>query len=236
MDANEADSYGGAVYCYLSDPTIENCRLTNNMGDCGGAIYCEDSWPIISNTLIANNTSAGGGPRCGGICAGYQYGAPELRNCTIVHNSPGGISAGSWDGMIVTNTIVWGNEMYQIQTPESSPVVTFCDVQGGFPGTGNWSTDPAFFSPSAGTGIEYDGSAANWALQSQFALHQCGDGPLGPAGHRRRRGRPEGQRGARPGRFREPVESASADDLALAHGRRGLRAAQRERDHPGKDR
>ena len=161
----EADSHGGAIYCYVSDPTIKNCRLTNNMGDAGGAIYCEYSFPVVSNTLIANNTSAGGRVRCGGICA-YQYGTPELRNCTIVNNFPGGVFAGSWDGMNVTNTIVWGNETYQILTDESAPAVTFCDVQGGYPGLGNVSADPCFFRPSAGTGLEYDGSAANWALQS----------------------------------------------------------------------
>jgi hypothetical protein len=171
--AAEEDSCGGAIYCYASDPTIENCRLTNNMGDYGGAVYCVDSYLVMSNTLIANNTSAAGTLRCGGICD-YDSGVPELRNCTIVNNSPGGIFAGSWDGMTVTNTIVWGNEMYQIQTDESAPVVTFCDVEGGYPGEGNWSSDPCFFSPSAGAGIEYDGSSANWALQSHSPCINAG--------------------------------------------------------------
>jgi hypothetical protein len=162
----EADSFGGAIYCYGSDPTIENCRLTNNLGECGGAVYCDYSWPVISNTLIANNAAAAGRVRCGGICVNMS-GAPELRNCTIVNNSPGGLFAGSWDGLTVTNTIVWGNEMYQIETEESGPAITFCDVQGGYPGAGNWSGEPGFFGPSQGPGIEYDGSAANWGLGSR---------------------------------------------------------------------
>jgi hypothetical protein len=128
--AEDADSFGGAIYCYNSGPTIENCRLTNNLGDCGGAVYCESGWPVIRNTLIANNASAAGTVRCGGVCANFD-GMPELYNCTIVNNSPGGLYAGSWDGMIVTNTIVWGNEMYQILADQSDPAVTFCDVQGG---------------------------------------------------------------------------------------------------------
>ena len=89
----EADSYGGAIYCYNSSPTIESCRLTNNLGDCGGAVYCESGWPVISNTLIANNASAGAGCAAAAsapTCAG----TPELRNCTIVNNSPGGLFAG----------------------------------------------------------------------------------------------------------------------------------------------
>jgi hypothetical protein len=169
----DEDSLGGAIYCYDSDPTIENCRLTNNLGDCGGAVYCEYSWPVIRNTLIANNTSAGGTVRCGGLCVNFS-GTPELYHCTIVNNSPGGLFAGSWDGMAVTNTIVWGNEMYQIQTAESAPAVAFCDMQGGCPGSGNWSNDPCFFDPSQGPGIEYDGSAANWALQSHSPCLNAG--------------------------------------------------------------
>jgi len=163
--ADEADSRGGAIYCDTSDLTIENCRIMNNVGDCGGALYCVDSFPVLSNTLIANNSSEAGAPRCGGLCT-YRYGIAELRNCTIVNNFPGGIFAASWDGMNVTNTIVWGNDTYQIETKESAPTVTFCDVQGGYLGEGNRSADPCFFSPSPGAGIEYDGSAANWALQS----------------------------------------------------------------------
>lgn len=170
---DEADSCGGAIYCYNSGPTIENCRLTNNLGDCGGAIYCESGGPVIRNTLIANNASAAGPVRCGGLCVRIA-GMPELRNCTIVNNSPGGLFAGSWDGLTVTNTIVWGNEMYQIQTDQSAPAVTFCDVQGGYPGAGNWSDDPCFFGPSQGPGIEYDGSTANWALQSRSPCLNAG--------------------------------------------------------------
>ncbi len=159
------DSCGGAIFCGSSGPKIDNCRITNNLGDIGGAIYSIGGYPIITNTLIANNTSLGGTPRCGGVCI-YAYGAADVRNCTIVNNSPGGLFAASWDGLSVTNTIVWGNEMYQIQTDQSDPTVTFCDVQGGYAGAGNRDADPSFLGPSAGPGIEYDGSAANWALQS----------------------------------------------------------------------
>jgi len=169
----EPDSHGGAIYCSNSDPTLEGCRLTNNVGDGGGAIYCVESFPLLSNTLIANNTALGGIPRCGGFCAG-QSGIAELRNCTIVNNSPGGLYTASWDGLILTNSIVWGNEMYQIQTEESAPEVTFCDVQGGYLGAGNRSADPCFFSPSAGPGIEYDGAAANWAIQTRSPCINAG--------------------------------------------------------------
>jgi hypothetical protein len=169
----EEDNVGGAIYCYVSSPTVESCKITNNLGDHGGAIYCKGSFPTVNNTLIANNTSLSETPRCGGVCCD-QSGAIRLRNCTIVNNSPGGIFAASWDGMQVTNTIVWGNDMYQIQTDESWPTVTFCDVQGGWAGAGNMDVDPSFLRPSTGMGIEYDGSAANWALKSDSPCINAG--------------------------------------------------------------
>jgi len=162
---NDQNSCGGAVYCSFSSPTITNCKITNNIADKGGAIYCIESYPIINNTLIANNASLGGLPRCGGICSD-QWGAPEIKNCTIVNNSPGGIFTSSWDGMDMTNTIVWGNAKFQIQTDEAVPAISFCDVQGGYPGQGNMDADPCFFAPSPGAGPDYDGLSANWTLQS----------------------------------------------------------------------
>ena len=161
----DENTCGGAVYCYTSDPTITNCKITNNTGDKGGAIYCDESYPIISNTMIANNASLGGYPQCGGICIG-DSGEPEILNCTIVNNLPGGIFTQSEEGIDVTNTIVWGNDRYQIQTVRSTATVSFCDIQDGYDGQGNIDADPCFFNPSMGVGPQYDGSAANWMLKS----------------------------------------------------------------------
>lgn len=158
-------SCGGALYCEASSPIVTNCKITDNVGDKGGAIYCLESYPVITNTVIANNASLGGLPRCGGICT-EGWGAPEITNCTIANNAPGAVFTASGDGVDMTNTIVWGNETYQIQTDESVPVVSFCDVQGGYPGEGNIDADPCLFAPSSGPGPEYDGSYANWTLQS----------------------------------------------------------------------
>ncbi len=161
----DIDRNGGAIYCNSSSPTITNCKISNNIGDKGGAIYCFESYPVISNTVIANNASMGGISQCGGIYT-TGWGAPEIKNCTIVNNLPGGIFTMSGDGVDMTNTIVWGNHMYQIRTDESVPVVSYCDVQDGYPGQGNIDADPCFFAPSSGAGPDYDGASANWTLQS----------------------------------------------------------------------
>lgn len=178
-----AETRGGAIYCEGSDPTIENCKITNNVGDVGGAVYCVGSSPVISNTLIANNTSAGGRPRSGGVCCD-QWGVPELKNCTIVHNSPGGIFATSWEGTNVTNTIVWGNDVYQIQTDECSPTVSFCDVQGGYRGEGNMNVDPCFFDPKHRSRDRLRWLSGQLGVADPLAMRQRGNSDRRPSVNR----------------------------------------------------
>ena len=89
-------------------------------------IGCETSDPVITNDTITGNTatSRGGGIWCSG-------------------SDPA-----------VTNTIVWGDTAPQ--GPEidletgSSPTITYCDVGGGWPGTGNIDADPLFVESAAG--------------------------------------------------------------------------------------
>lgn len=162
---NVGDTRGGAIYCNSSYMTIMHCKITNNIGDSGGAIYCFDSDLVISNTVIANNTSMGDYPQSGGICC-LGDSVLQIDNCTIVNNFPGGVLSQASYLTEVTNTILWGNGNYQMDSYESISEVTFCDVQDGYPGNGNINADPCFFDPSSGIGADYDGSVANWTLKS----------------------------------------------------------------------
>jgi hypothetical protein len=48
----------------------------------------------------------------------------------------------------VTNSILWGDRSYEIYNDAgSSPSVTYCNVQGGYTGTGNINADPMFLDP-----------------------------------------------------------------------------------------
>ncbi|MBC8228366.1 hypothetical protein H8E77_02310, partial [bacterium] len=52
---NGFDSYVGAgIYCYDSDPTIQNCTITGNRGARGGGICCSGlfSDPTITNCIL----------------------------------------------------------------------------------------------------------------------------------------------------------------------------------------
>ena len=86
---------------------------------------------------------------------------PEVTNCIFYGNTSGA-----------------GNQIY-LYDDNSDPNFTNCDIQGGTAAfgigsggtyTGNYSDNidenPLFINPTAGTGTEYNGLAADWTLQS----------------------------------------------------------------------
>ncbi len=118
FDDNDGRWYGGGMLNgYTSNPTVTNCTFTSNWGDIGGGMFNGQSSPTVTNCTFSNNycTSLGGG----------------MYNNT---SNP-----------TVTNCIFWGNSKWQIyNVGDSTPVVTYSDVQGGWAGTGNINADPLF--------------------------------------------------------------------------------------------
>ena len=96
ISGNTSTYDGAGIYCLYSDPTIQNCRITNNVAmpaGSGGGIYCEESSPVINECTITGNQALfdGGGIDC-------TYGSnPDITNCTIGNNKAiyygGGINA-----------------------------------------------------------------------------------------------------------------------------------------------
>ena len=151
ITGNSADQ-GGGIHCQKSSPTINRCRVQNNTADLGGGgIFCEtNSSPSIVNTLITENVAYFGG---GGIYC-RNASSPTIIHCTIANNKAELWNSVNWGGGIycenassptMTNSIVWGNNPDQwISIDESSPIVTYSDIQGGFTGVGNIDSDPLF--------------------------------------------------------------------------------------------
>ena len=142
--------FGGGVYCVSSaSPTLANCTISDNTATgptagSGGGVYSTSSSPKLLSCLIAANRahSFGAGISC-------SSSALVLTNCTIAGNSAaisgGGVySAGSTATPQFTNNILWGDVPQEIYVSSSTPVVTYCDVQGGYTGTGNINIDPGF--------------------------------------------------------------------------------------------
>jgi uncharacterized repeat protein (TIGR01451 family) len=119
---NFAYSGGGGIYNEASSPVVVNCTFFDNYSAIGGGMMNFSSSPTVTNCTFSRNSYLNGGA---GI---YNY-----------HNS----------SAIITNCIFWGSNS-EIASVSSTPTVTCCDIQFGYPGTGNIEQDPLFVNPGAG--------------------------------------------------------------------------------------
>jgi hypothetical protein len=153
---------GGAIRCGDGSPKILNNVIVNNRGMYGGGIvlnYCSNA--LLSNNLITANhvfQAVHGKPTFGGGGVWILENLPgnnlpnTLENNTITGNSSndngGGILIWSTT-TVVKNNIIWGNiatisgNQIKLRSGGSADV-TYCNVEGGWPGDGNIDTDPNF--------------------------------------------------------------------------------------------
>ena len=145
--SNGTDELGGGIMLNRSDAEITNCVLSGNGGwmAIGGGIFCGDSYPTITNCILVDNFAEW----AGGIYLADSN--PTITNSTIANNDGGfgggGIYLDGYSYPTITNTILWGNigrDGPQIYVRSGMPTVTYSDVEGGWTGTGNISTNPLF--------------------------------------------------------------------------------------------
>ncbi len=132
----------------------------NGLG--GGILIGMNSSPIVINNIIKGNSATTGG---GFLIA---TSTPKLINNTVISNQAttgGGINVRMSSTVYLMNTIVWGNQAATyagIQREDATVKVAYCDIQGGWSGTGNINADPLFAdtlfhlsdgSPCIGKGI-----------------------------------------------------------------------------------
>jgi hypothetical protein len=136
----------------FSKLAVTNCILRDNVADIGGALYCSNfAAPALTGCLITGNHGFRGGS------VYYAQDAyPALINCTIVANPvhEEGIfeNTNALHNHIskskVTNCIVRTNPSQYFlggQIYEGKPFyVTYCDIEDGYPGVGNFDADPVF--------------------------------------------------------------------------------------------
>ena len=118
--------------------SVENCAVQDNIAH---GVYAEDLAHVdLWSTVVC-------GSRLG---VGYDEGTTgDVVNCTLVDNNHG-LYQGAGFHVRAANTIVWGGEQpVYPPRPDSVLTLTFCDVQGGYPGEGNIDADPMFVDPSA---------------------------------------------------------------------------------------
>jgi parallel beta-helix repeat protein/predicted outer membrane repeat protein len=149
--ANSAlDSGGGMWNSNGTSPVLTNCTFDGNAADHGGGMNNSSSSPTLTNCLFSGNTARAGS---GGGIYNWDSSSPVLTNCTFAGNSAvtgGGVFNHFNSSAALTNCIVWGNSPDQIANDSSTPVVTYCDVQGGYEGEGNINADPLFVDATGG--------------------------------------------------------------------------------------
>jgi len=165
---------GGGIYCAVSSPMLSGCKFRDNSAASGGGMYnFLSSNPTLTNCTFQGNSAnyQGGGMRndtnsspiltdCTfsgnysvNSAGGGMYNndsSPTVTGCTFSGNwadSGGGVYNGYQSNPNLANCILWGNAApngAQIHNEGGTPSVTYCDVEGDYPGTGNIDEDPLF--------------------------------------------------------------------------------------------
>jgi hypothetical protein len=163
---------GGGIYFESSHPTVTGCTFTGNTASFlgGGMANLFASATVTGCTFSGNSTSDTAGIGGGGMAIRSNNPTiiTTLTNCTFTGNVTNtrlsSISGGAMlvigTGPAITNCILWGNTapndpaggggiVVETGPGVPAPTVSYSDVQGGWPGTGNFDADP-FFEDVAG--------------------------------------------------------------------------------------
>ena len=87
---NTANSYGGGIACDIGSPTLTECTISDNVANSGGGIdVYYNSNPMLTDCVISANTSSisGGGINC-------DFSNPTLSGCTILNNTANSYGGG----------------------------------------------------------------------------------------------------------------------------------------------
>jgi predicted outer membrane repeat protein len=139
---------GETISSLITGFTIKNGYVPGN----GGAVLCENaSAPEFKFCLFINNRAAGDG---GAFY--FHESSARLVNNTILWNSAGGMAGGvCMDASDATllNVLLWQDTASadrEISVDGGAPSITFCDIDGGYPGEGNVRCNPRFCEPDTG--------------------------------------------------------------------------------------
>jgi hypothetical protein len=148
LAGNRALMLGGGLYNYEGTATLTNCRIAGNTADYADTTGGAALYNLNGNLTIFDSTIADNPAKNGGAISSFSWGtAPGFKKVKVV------------------NTILWngGNEI--ASNNRDVVDVTYSDVQGGWSGTGNISTDPQFVRSGA-RGVEGQWTDGDYHLQA----------------------------------------------------------------------
>jgi hypothetical protein len=148
---NDAYNNGGGgmqlTYCYQGCQVKDNIIVYNHGSYNGGGIFLlYGSTASVHHNVIAFNTS---GFQGAGIALSSS--SPTIFNNTIYGNS-GSTYHGIYNYSGSANAVIYNNIFWDVDNNEIDPDfsnVTYCDVQGGYPGWGNINADPLLVNPDS---------------------------------------------------------------------------------------
>jgi hypothetical protein len=152
-----------AIYNANSDLFVLDCTFSGNPG--GSTVGLVDEGIVtFTNCTFSGNTGAGW------IVGTWGTATVTLTNCTFSSNV-GDWTVGASDigNLTLTNCILWNNSGGSIF---GTPSVNFCNVEGGFAGTGNLDVDPQFVDELGPDGIPGTGdedlrlAADSWCIDA----------------------------------------------------------------------
>lgn len=173
IDDNNASSEGGGIYIREnSKPLIEDCTIRNNHsgGSGGGMVFRNGSNIIVRRCHIVGNSVTGSGGAVNGsdskglfencLVVGntansmggffFHNAQSTISNCTVTNNQGGGLEANNTNSNhVLHNTIFWANGGTELAfssnaKPYIHTTATYSDIQGGYPGIGNFNVTPGF--------------------------------------------------------------------------------------------
>jgi len=148
FSGNQSATNGGGMHNYHSSPTLTSCIFSGNKAVDyygGGMDNYSSSSPTLRSCVFCDNSA---GERGGGV-HNEGYCSPTLTNCTFSGNSAGNCGGGILNYInsspALTNCILWDDMPDEIYiTMDSNPTITYCCVEGGWPGGTNTSDNPQF--------------------------------------------------------------------------------------------
>jgi hypothetical protein len=152
---NFAWKAGGGMYNDdFSDAMVTACTFSDNRapGGGGGMLNLVSSPTVTNCTFSTNEAGEGAWIGFGGGMHNTGNSNPTVTNCTFDRNTAdmGGGMYNDESSPTVAGCILWGDMPDEIDNLSSSPVITYSDVQGGWPGTGNIEIDPLLTDPANG--------------------------------------------------------------------------------------
>ncbi len=140
---NSASNVSGAITVSASRSLIKNCRFIGNSAKKRGVIDCLGSYNRIENCLFAGNRDV---EASAAIDLYSQDVRVDVVNCTFTDNvslSSQRLISEDANNLTLRNCIVWDNGPSPLADANLTDV-SYCDIQGGWPGVGNIDADPCF--------------------------------------------------------------------------------------------